>query len=229
MHSAQPETDNLMETAVAGKTSLFRLIRRLTGDSRTFLRQEIQLAKAELLENLSKMGRNAIRLAVGGLTAYAGLMVFLIGLGWLGAWLFEKAGVAPLLAAFLGLGVVGILASAVGGWFLMQGLRSLSRNSLAPQKTLHTLQELKGSSGEAGYQTEETGARASSDEMQLRVEATENRMGATLEELGYRLSPSRLNAVMKDRIQANPYRAGMIAMGAGILSGMMLVRRGRRA
>jgi hypothetical protein len=226
-----PETKDFMDTvdtAVAGKTSLFRLIRRLTGDTRTFIRQAIQLAKTEVLENVGRLGRNGVRLAIGGLAAYAGLIVFLIGLGWLGAWLFQLAGVAPFLAAFLGMVAVGIVVVAAGALFLMKAIRSLSAKSLAPQKTLHTLQELKGRRVENGYEPDETGSPASSDEMQSRVEATENRMGETLDELGYRLSPSHLNAVMKDRIQANPYRAGMIAMGAGILGGMILVRKSRR-
>jgi hypothetical protein len=117
---------------------------------------------------------------------------------------------------------------AVGAVLLIKGIRSLSANSLAPQKTLHTLKEFKGGRSEGAVEPVETGQNASSDDIQLRVEATENRMGETLDELGYRLSPQHLNTVVKDRIQANPYRAGMIAMGAGILGGLMLVRRSRR-
>jgi len=65
--------------------------------------------------------------------------------------------------------------------------------------------------------------------MQNRVEATENRMGDTLDELGRRLSPSHINAQVKARISGSPYRSGLIAMSAGLLSGLFLRRRRRHA
>jgi len=69
----------------------------------------------------------------------------------------------------------------------------------------------------------------SSREMQARVEATEGELGATLDELGHQLSPAEISDRMKRRIQADPYRSSLIALGAGILSGIRLQRRRRRA
>ena len=83
-------------------------------------------------------------LALGGFVAYAGLIVFLAALGCLVGWLLERADLAPMLGAFIGLGGVGLLVIVIGCIFLFKGLRSISRESLAPERTIHTLQELKG-------------------------------------------------------------------------------------
>lgn len=218
------------ETTVLPRASVFRLFRALTSDLRTLLRQELQLAKTEVSEKLAKLGRNAAALAAGGAVAYAGLIVFLFGLGWLLAWALSLTGMSPIFAAFLGLGIVGLLATAIGCALLLHGLSTLSHESLAPERTLHTLQELKGtrSVAQPAFPNEAAG-KASSAEMQARVERTENRVGETLEALGQRLSPQHINEELKHRIQANPYRAGLFAMLAGVASGLLLRRRPRHA
>ena len=221
---------SVFSTASAPRASVFRLFRALTTDTRTLLRQEVQLAKTEISEKISRMGRNAAALAVGGFVAYAGLIVFLIGLGWLLAWAFSLAGLAPIFAAFLGLAIIGLIATAIGCGLLLKGLKTFSNESLAPERTLHTLQELKGTRTAAlASETAKGAAKPSSGEMQARVELTESRMGETLDELGERLSPQHINAEVKQRIQANPYRAGLYAMLAGLVSGLMLRRKHRHA
>ncbi len=222
-----------MEMIAPAKTSLVGLFRNLTGETRTFIQQEIRLAKTELSEKISRLGRNAVTLAIGGFIAYAGLIVFLIGVGWLLAWAFETAGLPPGLASFVGLAVIGLLVTIAGCGLLLKGIKTLSREPLTPQRTMHTLQELKGSSKPpAPRQSAENSAapaNASSAEMEARVQETETRLGQTLDELGRRLSPQYISAQTKRRIQANPYRSGLIAMGAGLISGLLLRRRFRHA
>ncbi len=210
------------------RTSFLGLFRLLTGDTKTFIKQEIDLAKTEISEKLSKLGRNAAALAVGGFVAYAGLIVFLIGLGWLLAWAFQLAGLQPVFAAFLGLAVIGLVIIAVGCVLLLKGLKTLSQESLAPQRTIYTLQELKGQPVPSAASGKPE-SKPSSAEMQERVEATENRMGETLDELGRRLSPQHINAQVKEQIRSNPYGAGLVAMIAGIVSGLFLRRKLRHA
>lgn len=170
------------------------------------------------------MGRNAAALAVGGFVAYAGLIVFLIGMGWLLAWAFSKAGLAPVFAAFLGMAVIGLVVTAIGCVMLLKGMKTLSSESLAPRRTIHTMQEWKGTKAPSDSQLRPE-EKPSSAEMQARVEATETKMGATLDELGERLSPQHINAELKYRIQTNPYRTGVFVMIAGFLSGLLLRRR----
>ncbi len=219
-----------MPTLLRARTSLVGLFRALTGDTQTFIRQEIQLAKTELSEKASRLGKNAASLAVGGAVAYAGLIVFLIGLGWLIAYAIESAGVQPVLAGFIGLGAIGLLTIAGGGVLVMKGLKTISQESVKPERTVRTLQELRGtqtSETTAAFAQTESSDKPDSEEMQHRVEATENRMGETLDELGRRLSPQHINAEVKARISANPYRSGIIAMAAGILSGVIIRRKSR--
>jgi hypothetical protein len=220
-------------TGAPRRRSLLGLVSNLTFEAKTFIRQEVQLAKAELSEKISKLGRNAITLAVGGFVAYAGLIVLLIGLGLLLGLAFENAGLSPAMAGFLGLGAVGLLVLVTGCVLLLKGVRTLSRESLAPERTVQTLKELRGE--EEDYYSEhyreedgENGEEPSTDELQARVEATENRMGETLEELGYRLSPSHINAEVKTRIQGNPFGYGLVALGVGVVSGLMLRSKLRR-
>src|SRR5690242_3924041 len=101
-------------------TSTLRLVRQLANDTKTLLRQEIELAKAELSEKAAFLTRNSIAIAVGGFVAYAGLIVFLMGLGWLIGWALQKAGLEAMLAGFIGLAIVGVIIMAVGGIFIMK-------------------------------------------------------------------------------------------------------------
>ncbi len=222
-----------METATATvtepRTSVFKLVRALTGDTKTFIRQELQLAKTEIAEKISSLGRNTTSLAIGGFVAYAGLIVFLIGLGVLLTYAFEASGLSRLVAGFIGLAVIGLLVMILGGAFIFKAMGSLKKQTLAPKRTMHTLQELKARQHTEFSDTQDSEEyHPSSEEMQARVEATEDRMGETLDELGYRLSPSHINQQVKHRIQANPYRFSLIAMGAGFLS-VLLFRAKRQA
>ena len=208
------------------KPSLRTLIQSLTEDIKTFFRQEIELAKAEAAEKAKWLGRNVAVAAVGGVVAYAGLIVFLLGLGWLVAWALEHAGLQPLFAGFLGLAIVGLLVTLSSAAFVLKSLKALSAASIAPRRTMHTSQRLKGSSEPAAPRPQ-PGPRHSSQEMEAQVEETENRMGDTIDELSRRLSPRQINNRMKQRISRKPYRSGLVAMGLGVLSGLFLARDSR--
>lgn len=217
-----------MEMLTSARPSLLTLFRSLTSDTKTLIRQEIQLAKTELSEKFSRMGKNVAMVAVGGFVAYAGVIVFLIGLGWLVAWGLAAAGLNPNLARFIGIAVVGLLVAVVGYVMLNKALKALKAESITPEKTVQTLQEMKGTAPIAATaEVPEDGTREemSSSQLQERVEATETRMGDTLEELGYRLSPQVIKERVKDNISSNPYRAGLVAMGFGLVSGLLLRRR----
>lgn len=213
------------------KPSLATLFSSLAGDTRNLIRQEFLLAKTELGEKISKMGRSTIQLAVGGVVAYAGLIVFIISLGWLAGWALGKAGLDPALAVFVGLSIVGLLVAATGCLLLNSALKNFSAKSLSPEKTIQTIQELKGSNAQEEFEAALAKARNEKldlDQMQARVEATETRLGDTLEELGYRFSPEHVKAQVRDRICENPYRAGFVAMGFGLVGGLFLRRKFER-
>jgi|KBSMisStaDraftv2_1062788.scaffolds.fasta_scaffold210586_2 hypothetical protein len=219
-----------MHQTTSTQSSIGGLIRNLTEDTKRLLRQEIELVKSELSEKVSYFGRNAAALAVGGFIAYAGFIVLLMGLGWLAAWGLEQAGVQPVLAGFIGLAGVGFVIALLGVVFLMKGAKAFSKESLAPQKTIHTLQRLKNSEAPAPAtkQTEEA-PKHSSSEMESRVVATEDRMTDTIGELGQRLTPSHINAQVKTRIREKPYQAGLAAIVTGVVSGLLLGKASRRS
>lgn len=224
------ETTLGTQRAERRSVSFFTLLRTLTGDTKTLIRQEVQLAKTEISEKISMMGRNAVSLAIGGFVAYAGLIVFLIGLGWLIAWAFTQAGLAPFLSAFLGLGIIGLLVVATGTILLMGAIKRFSKESIKPQRTITTLQELKSGQPAAPENREEQSQESpSSDELEQKVQETEARLGADLDEVGRRLSPKHIKAQVTSNIQARPYRAGAIAMAAGFITAFLLKRKWGRA
>ena len=206
------------------------LVRNLTEDTKKLIRQELELAKAELAEKFASFGKNAVAVAIGGFVAYAGFIVFLMGLGWLVAWALQKAGLEPVLAGFIGLAGVGIVIIAIGAAFLMTGLKAFSKESLAPEKTIHTIQRLKGSEAQVQAKPEpEPAEKVSSAEIQAKVIATEDRMTGELSELGERLTPRHLNEQVKHQISEKPYYSAAVAMVAGLVSGLFLRRATTRS
>jgi hypothetical protein len=228
-----------MITRSVATTPLFSLFGRLTRETKTFIRQEISLAKAELSEKVAMIGRNAVSILIGGFVAYAGLIVLLIGLGVVIGFALTKAGLDPLLAGFIGLAIIGLIVAGVGYFFIAKALKSFKEEGVAPKRTIQTLKELKGDSNlqaeleklqkehdehdEHHYKYE-----PSSEELMPRVEATESRMGETLDELGRRLSPHHINEEIKSKLAERPYTASLVAMGVGVLGGLVVTKKLRR-
>ena len=120
---------------------------------------------------------------------------------------------------------MGLLVVLIGAAFIAKAISTLSKESLAPKRTLHTLQELKGGESKPEPKQHETESGPTSQQLEAQVEATEAQMAETFEELGERLSPRYLNAQLKQQIQTRPYRVGLYAVLAGFLSGLILKRR----
>src|SRR3954465_1290204 len=135
---------NSMQRSGYVRPSLFGLFGDLKDETKTFIREEVQLAKTEISEKISKMGRNAVSLVIGGFVAYAGVIVFLGGLGLLLAFAFEKLGLPSAMSGFLGLAIIGLLAAGVGYAFIAEAIKSFSSESMSPEKTIETLKDIKG-------------------------------------------------------------------------------------
>ena len=63
------------------ENSIVGLVKELTHQSKAFIREEVQLAKTEISENLSSAGKDVAGMAIGGFIAYAGVIIFLGGIG----------------------------------------------------------------------------------------------------------------------------------------------------
>jgi uncharacterized membrane protein len=123
--------------------NLAELIKQLRDDTSELIREEVKLAATETKENVSKAARNAGYLAAGGLVAYAALVVILLGVGFLIRQSFVERGMGEGAATFLGLLIVGLVVGAIGGVLIAKALNTFKSESLAPTRTVRSLQEDK--------------------------------------------------------------------------------------
>jgi len=105
----------------------------LTRDMGTLVRKEVQLAKTEVTQSASKMGKDVASMAIGGAIAYAGLLVLLAAL----VIILGTIGVPWWLSALL----VGLIVTGVGVVLIMRGREALKQVNLAPKQTMQTIKE----------------------------------------------------------------------------------------
>ena len=207
--------------------STFGLVKEFTHQVKTFIREEVRLAKSELSEKISYLGKNAMSLAVGGFAAYAGLIVLLAGIGLLIAFAFERIGLSPMMAVFLGLVIVGVIVISLGGLLILKGIKALKAASFAPKRTIETLQNLKGNemARELEPAAEKKTDHRSSDEIKDSVVATEQKMAETLEALSARVTLKHFRRQADAEVRKHPYRWGIVAMGTGMLGSIVFRRK----
>jgi Putative Actinobacterial Holin-X, holin superfamily III len=208
-------------------SSILELVKDLRNQFKTFLREEIHLAKAELSEKISRLGKDSVNIAIGGFVAYAGLIVFLGALGMLIAYFLQRQGLNPFLSVFIGLGAIGFVIIAVGVIMLLTGLNAMKKESLAPQRTIETLHRVKGTELHARKPAAPRPKKdeRSSKEIEAAVLQTEGQMAETLEELGDRLTMTHLRRQAKAEVQKHPYRWSLVAMGAGVCGSYLMKRK----
>jgi Putative Actinobacterial Holin-X, holin superfamily III len=113
--------------------TLGEMFAELSRETRTLVQQEIQLAKAELSEKASKMGRSIGFVVAGGLIAYGGLLAIIAAL--------VLALVAVGLPAWAGALLGGMVVAAAGYLLVRSGLGGLRLQGLKPHQTIDTLKE----------------------------------------------------------------------------------------
>ena|SRR5213596_3598181 len=111
---------------------LGELFSELGNETSALVRQEIALAKAELTQKATKLGKNTAYLAVGGAVAYAAFLAVMAAL------IFALGEALPLWAAAL---IVGIVFGMVAAILIYEGINKLKRMNLAPRQTVETLKE----------------------------------------------------------------------------------------
>jgi hypothetical protein len=113
---------------------LGQLLTDLSDETRSLLRGEVDLAKAEMSEKVSQAAMAVAALAAGGLVLFAGFLVLLdsavFGLGKV----LEPYGL-PALAAL----IVAIGTMIVGLIILLMGRSALKAENLAPRRTTESL------------------------------------------------------------------------------------------
>jgi hypothetical protein len=123
--------------------SLVDLLKNLRDDTTNLVRDEISLAKTEIGEKISSASRNIGYLAAGALVAYAGLVVFLQGIGFLLRKLMIAGGMNEASATWLGFFIVGLVVCGIGAALVFKALETLKKERLTPTKTAETLKQDK--------------------------------------------------------------------------------------
>jgi len=113
--------------------SLGDLFSDLSRETTTLVRQEVQLAKAELTQSATEAVRGIGMLVAGGAVAYAGLLFLLLAV----VFGLIEAGWDAWLSAL----VVGLVVVAIGGVLVLRARESLKPANLAPRRTVETLKE----------------------------------------------------------------------------------------
>lgn len=126
------------------RDSIAVLLKDLTYQSSKLVRQEVELAKAEMNEKAQRAARNGASIAIGGAVAYAGVLVLLaaasIGL----AVLLAAAGLDLVLwASWLAPLIVGAIVAVIGYAMVQKGISTLKRESLVPTQTMDSLRETR--------------------------------------------------------------------------------------
>jgi hypothetical protein len=114
--------------------SLGDLFSELSRETSTLIRQEVALAKSEMTDKATTVGKNVGFLAVGGAVAYAGFLVLL------GALVIILALFLPWWLSAL---IVGFVVAAVGYALVQKGLSTLKQVDMAPRETIDSLKEDK--------------------------------------------------------------------------------------
>jgi xanthine/uracil permease len=122
-----------MMAQLRDERSLGDLFSDLSRETTTLVRQEVQLAKAELTQSATEAARGIGMLAAGGAVAYAGLLFLLLAI----VFGLIEAGWDAWLSAL----IVGLVVVAIGAVLVLRARESLKPANLAPRKTVETLKE----------------------------------------------------------------------------------------
>jgi fatty acid desaturase len=124
MHETQPAPED---------RSLGELFGDLSREITTLVRQEATLARTEISQKASRVGKDVGMLAAGGAVAYAGLLALVAAV----IALLVEAGLTWWGSALL----VGVVVAAIGGLLVWRGLDALKHEDLAPRETVETIKE----------------------------------------------------------------------------------------
>jgi Putative Actinobacterial Holin-X, holin superfamily III len=110
------------------------LFGQLSQDMTMLVRQEVQLARAEMSEKLSRLTANLVSVVAGGFVAYLGglalVAALILGLN-------DLANISPWVSAL----IVGAVLAIAGYAMLRRGLDELKRVDIAPRRTVENIRD----------------------------------------------------------------------------------------
>lgn len=113
--------------------SLGELFAELARETSTLVRQEVQLARDEVSQQVARVGRNIGALVAGGAVVYAGFLAIIAAV----ILLLGDLGLPWWLAALL----VGVVVAGIGGALVARAITALKQTDLVPHQTVETLRE----------------------------------------------------------------------------------------
>jgi hypothetical protein len=112
--------------------STSQLLSDIGGQTGALIRQEIELAKLETKEQLTRAGKAGVMFGAAGVTGFMALLLVSFAAAW------GLAAVLPDGLAFL---IVGIVYAVVAAILLSVGRKKAAEVNLVPQQTVQTLKE----------------------------------------------------------------------------------------
>jgi hypothetical protein len=114
--------------------SIGELFGQLSQDMTMLVRQEVQLARAEMSEKLTRLTTNLVSVIGGGFVAYVGALALVAALILA---LNDLANISPWVSAL----IVGAVLAIAGYAMLRRGLGELKRVDLAPRRTVENIKD----------------------------------------------------------------------------------------
>jgi len=128
------ESEAAMAELRQQERSIGELFGQLSQDMTLLVRQEVQLARTEMTEKLSRFTTNLISVGAGGFVAYLG------GLALMAALILAIRDLANISLAWSAL-IVGAILAIVGYVMLQRGMKELKGVELAPRRTVENIKD----------------------------------------------------------------------------------------
>lgn len=120
--------------------SLADLIRELGGESSRLVREEVELAKAEMREKLEVYERNLLKMFIGGGLLLGAAAVLLVAVN-RGLTVLLGEFMAAEVAVWLAPLMLAVLAAAIGWWLVKAAQRAMKKEGVTPKQTVETLRQ----------------------------------------------------------------------------------------
>jgi len=203
------------------------LVGDLQTDIKNLIKKEIELAKTEMGEKASVMGRNAAFGAAGGVIGLMAIFMLLLGLGAIIARLLVKADLSPGAAYFIAYMGLALVLGAVAYALIHKAMAAFSKLSLAPEKAITSVHaaepvpiEIKRKVAEVKF-----APKPNSDQLQDEVIATRTRMDNGLSELKARLTPAYMGKCFVGGLKRHPLPAIIVSLASTGLGGYLIYRK----
>ncbi len=217
------------ETVVMRHTSLFDVIRDLRDDVKTLIKDEIQLAKTELTQKFSRMGKNSLWVGIGAVLGLFGALLLLASIGAVLAYAFVSAGLSSEMAWFLGLLCVSLLVLGTAAILAIKGIKGIKQVSLTPEQTVQNYKEIRAAAGtnppEEPKVKEPELPKRSPEQIQSEIDVTRLNLEKRMEELSVRMSPAYMGRRFVQNVRAHPIRSSLIGAGTGFVSYLAVKKR----